>query len=493
MNTIRFGRKPFLLILLIGAFAAISLISATQAAPTPTVQASTPSTLTTSAQADAQTPLCRFGVNVTGDVLDVDTSQLRMGWYVDYRAQANPPHPNGAAYVPTIRLTQVGANDYTYRPSGVTLRNVIAGNPGAAYLIGNEPDRIDFQDDVEPHIYAAAYHELYHLIKAEDPTAIILAGTIVQPTPIRLQYLDMILDSYQDTHGVPMPVDGWSIHNFILNEVSCDYDPGNCWGAEIPPGIDADFGEILTIEDNDNIDLFIERIERFRQWMADNGYRNKPLYLSEYGVLMPDWLGFDEARVNTFMTATFDYMLNATSSTTGYPADGNRLVQYWSWYSTLDTSFNGNLFNPNNNAITLMGQNYADYVAPLSEPVDVLPTQFDLSPGTPLATSGPVDITVSAIIANAGSSTTPTGQLDVRFYLGDPADGGTQLGSTQTVNLSGGQNTTVSAEWNGVSSGVYDLYVTVEHAPGECSIINNTAQRSVLVGEYGVYLPVGLR
>lgn len=52
-----------------------------------------------------------------------------------------------------------------------------------------------------------------------------------------------------------MPVDGWSIHNFILNEVSCDYDPGNCWGAGIPPGINADVGEVLDVQDNDNMDL----------------------------------------------------------------------------------------------------------------------------------------------------------------------------------------------------------------------------------------------
>ena len=36
----------------------------------------------------------------------------------------------------------------------------------------------------------------------------------------------------------PMPVDGWSIHNFILPEVNCDFFPENCWGADVPPGID---------------------------------------------------------------------------------------------------------------------------------------------------------------------------------------------------------------------------------------------------------------
>ena len=148
------------------------------------------------------------------------------------------------------------------------------------------------QDDLEPHVYAMAYHELYELIKTADPTAQIFAGAIVQPTPLRLQYLDLVWDSYQQFYNETLPADGWMIHNFILNEVSCEYDNTNCWGAEVPPGIEANFGEILTIEDNDRIDLYIERIERFRQWMADRGYRGLPLYVSEFGVSMPDDFGF---------------------------------------------------------------------------------------------------------------------------------------------------------------------------------------------------------
>ena len=307
-NNIEFGRKSRAM-LLIGLVLSIPVVAFLIATATRPQAVDAAIGAPPGIEAVDSTPMCRFGVNVVNDITTIDTAALRMGWYVDYLAKANPETPNGAAYVPTIRLSQIGANGFDYMPKGATLLSAINGNPGAEWLIGNEPDRREYQDDLEPHVYAAAYHELYNLIKGEDPTAKIIAGTIVQPTPLRLQYLDMVLASYQNNYGVPMPVDGWSIHNFILNEVSCDYDPGNCWGAEIPPGIDADFGEILTIEDNDNYDLFVERIERFRQWMADNGYRNTPLLLSEYGVLMPDWLGFSPERVNTFMSSTFDYML----------------------------------------------------------------------------------------------------------------------------------------------------------------------------------------
>ena len=62
-------------------------------------------------------------------------------------------------------------NGFAYTPSGAALTNAIANNPGARWLIGNEPDRrTSIQDNVEPHIYAGAYHELYYLIKAHSVT-----------------------------------------------------------------------------------------------------------------------------------------------------------------------------------------------------------------------------------------------------------------------------------------------------------------------------------
>ena len=30
-----------------------------------------------------------------------------------------------------------------------------------------------------------------------------------------------------------------------------------------------------------------------RQWMADHGQRDKPLWITEYGILMPEEYGFD--------------------------------------------------------------------------------------------------------------------------------------------------------------------------------------------------------
>jgi hypothetical protein len=66
------------------------------------------------------------------------------------------------------------------------------------------------------------------------------------------------------------------------------------------------------------------------------------------------------------MLATFDYFRTATSSTLGYPADGNKLVQAWAWYSLDDEYFEGyesynHLFDPDTKSITALGTAYGNY------------------------------------------------------------------------------------------------------------------------------------
>jgi hypothetical protein len=447
-------------------------------------------------------PICRFGVNVTADIDNFDITPLRMGWYLDYSARANPSQPNGVDYMPTIRLAQVRVagqrtDDYTYTPSGTTLQNAIAGNPGAAWIIGNEPDRIEVQDDMEPHVYATAYHELYHLIKTADPSARIVAGSIVQPTPIRLLYLDLVLQAYLDQFGRPMPVDAWSIHNFILREVSCDYnhpDDEGCWGAEIPPGVNVDFGEIVTIEDNDNMTLFAERIVRFRQWMKDRGYGHLPLYLTEYGILMPEDFGFPPARVNAFMNNTYNYLRSAQDPVLGYPADSYRLVQKWSWFSIHHLDFNGDLFfNEPPYDLTPIGQNFADYTAPIATAVDLYPWQLATTAAPFISGGSPVTLTLQTTIANSGNLTEPTGPALVRFYDGDPQNGGTQIGGDQFVTVAGcGRTAVATITWPDVSPGVYTVYVWVDpnNDIAETNSNNNLQQFTVLVADPSLFLPL---
>ena len=410
----------------------------------------------------AATPLCRFGLNVAASfsaspstppsefyVDDFDLTPLRAGWYVDYRGAVSAPANNGAEYVPIIHTSDTDTS-FGYGPTGAELATLVAAYPGATYIVGNEPDRRKVQDDVLPENYAHIFHAARQEILAMDPTARVFAGAIVQPTPLRLVYLDRVLAEYAATYGEAMPVDGWAIHGFLLNERSCDAyndDLNVCWGADIPPGLDATDGMILTPQDNARLDLFAAGIVRFRTWMAANGYRNTPLYVSEYGVLMPPVFGFPAATVNQYMTDTFDYMLNAMDADIGLSADGNRLVQRFSWFSTLDIRFNGYVYRSTDPddplvppyVLSPMGEHYAAYTAAVAETSDLGVAA--------LAVEGDPPTQVTATVSNWGSRTTPT-HANVRFSVGRTLGQSTPLAATYPVALAGcGARTKLVVTW----------------------------------------------
>jgi len=443
-------------------------------------------------------PLCRFGANTLEDPTLTNLPVLGAGWYMDFGATQNPSRPAGIEYVQVIRISpsQSGPG-YTYSPNGSNLLQVVASNPGAKWLISNEPDSI-WQDKLLPAVYASAYHELYYLLKSADPSARVIAGSIVQATSIRLQYLDQILTSYYGQFQSALPSDGWSIHNYILNEVSCNHDPLNCWGAEIPPGISAPYGEIWGLKDTDRLDIFVERIVRFRQWMADRGYKGQPLYLTEYGVLMPSDFSdengqfFTEARVNAFMDATFDYMRAATHPLLGDPLDEYRLVQQWSWYSTTDVNYNGVLFDSQTYQPTSIGANYANYTAAVGRETDLYATAATVTSVSAFSKGEPITLTLTARVANSGNLAQPA-TATVRFYDGPPSGGGSLIGAPLNVQSAGcGQAQSLSITWPNLPPGKYDVYVEVTPGLGvnDADMSNNVVPGPVLVGTHHNFLPV---
>lgn len=446
---------------------------------------------------DADSLLCRFGVNAPSGVTKYPVADLRVSWYQNYATSPNPSRPQDMEYVQMVRLKQSSGDTYIPTPSTSVISQTAALNPGSIWFIGNEPDRLFYQDGIEPLVYAKAYHDLYHLIKSVDPTARVFAGSIVQPTVIRLIYLDLILSAYQQTFGTRMPVDGWSIHNFILNELSCAVSEEDCWGADIPPGVDVIQGLRIDVQQHDDFDLFVEQIERFRYWMWLNGYQDTPLYLSEYGVLMPKGVfkpDFSEQRVNQFMDRTFDYLLTVTDERYGYRADGNRLVQRLSWFSTDFTQYNGQLFDSKSGAYTSMGTFYKDYAQLVQEAVDFYPVAVTVDPPILVDTGEPVTVTVTAQVANSGNNFVPQ-DVEVRFYDGDPQSGGAQIGETQLLQLAGcGAWGRVSVTWPNLGSGVHDVYVTVNGLPGGVvednpALTNNQVSERILVTSEQIYLP----
>ena len=295
----------------------------------------------------------RWGVGVAiGPISRYNIKPLRLGWYLDWRARPDPPRPEGIEYVQMVRL-----RGGKLTPGVEEISQIAQSNPGSLWLIGNEPD-VKWQDNVSPASYAEFYHKAYQAIKSADPTAKVAIGGVSQPTPLRLKYLELILQAYRERFGEEIPVDIWNIHNFILRE-----ERGS-WGVDIPPGIEEDRGELYEVDDSGNIEAFRRHIVNFRRWMAEHGFQKHPLIVSEYGIPMPEDYGFPPERVVAFLRGTFEFFLTATDPALGDPADGYRLVQRWCWYSLDDTTYpTGRLFDPQTGAMTAVGEGWVSMVS----------------------------------------------------------------------------------------------------------------------------------
>jgi len=320
-----------------------------------------------------QSPTSRFGVTFNprfGRITDYDVGALHVSWYSDWGVCRNAPRPGGMEYMQLI-LVQNGNWSVFSWLDGVwssdkwtMLRDLISSNPGAVWIIGNEPECPYDPGGGKntPDQYARVYHELYGYIKLRDPSARVAIGGVVEPTPLRLKWLDQLLGFYQSTYGEPMPVDVWTIHLLILPEKRGD------WGCGIPVGLSEDEGRQYGIIDTWNVSIFQELVRDFRTWMRDRGQRDKPLWITEYGVLLPY---ATTQEVNDFMTGSFDYLLHTSDPDIGYPADANLLVQRWAWNSLNDhpDNFNGALFDHLDRTFpgtpTAFGLNFMAYTSAL--------------------------------------------------------------------------------------------------------------------------------
>jgi hypothetical protein len=309
-----------------------------------------------------------------------------------------------------------------------------------------------------------------------------------------MQWLNAVMDAYRALYGEPLPVDLWNIHTFVLQEKSCAVYPTDCWGAEIPPGLPAYKGVEWGLDEHDHLPYVEEQILRFRQWMRDRGDRDKELIVSEYGILLPDSFGYDSPRVITFMLGTFDYFATATDPNLGLPADGNRLVQRWAWYSLNDKRFEGHtshshLFEPSTKELTPLGIAFRDYVAPgYITYTDVLPAAMTTLPADLFVPDGePITPTLTAKIRNAGNA--DTSNVSVRFWRGNPSQ---QIGSDQSIPaLPARSLETVSVDWPDVAGGTYSIGVTVDVANDivESDETNNQSFWHLLVATCAEFLP----
>lgn len=475
---------------------------------------------------------CRYGVNA------LDTWQslaqlevipaLGAGWYVTYEVTTPDPEPtNGAEFVRMIHVNQEkDANgnylqSYTTRPLiNASLGDYISQFPGSIWIIGNEIERTG-QGEIHADLYAEAYHEIYNFIKANDPTALIAVSALVQYTPGRMQYLDMMWQAYQDKYGTSMPIDVWTFHLYILPEVEPDgITPNNI--ASVALGTNPALGKrvsngtpgscpannVYCFAEHDDMTIFAEHVMTLRQWMKTHGQQNKPLLLTEFSVLYPyiqdpgscflqDEYGicFTPQRVSNYMLNTFNYLNNAQDPNIGYPLDNNRLVQAWAWYSihAEGVGHASNLYAEDIVTQTQVGTTMRNYV--FNEP-----TYKDLI----------VESAASAIVftGNENSATaelTTTfrnrGNIDVdspfkvTFYadanLTQPID---EVTINSDVAGCAVKSKTASVNWSGLTPGVHPYWVFIDsgeaipETPG--TNVNNVKKGWVFVNPNQVLLPI---
>lgn len=305
-------------------------------------------------------PDCLARSGVSGRLEDVTAAAgagLPFGNYFNWWSEAAPPLTGGLAGGDMVEFWQMVpvTQDGPAVPWS-KIEQVVAMQPGAVWIIGNEPDVI-WQDNTTAEAYAAIYHDLYTFIKERDPSARIAIAGVAQPSPLRLAYLEKVLETYQELYGGPMPVDIWTVHAFILREQR------DSWGVGIPPGMEETSGLLYEIEDHDDLNIFGQSLVAFRRWMAQNGYGGYPLAVTEFGILHPSDYGFPPEAVMTFMLGALDIMASAGDDT-GDPADNYRLVQNWFWYSVYDDGDfpTGNLYDARQGELTVIGRAYRDYL-----------------------------------------------------------------------------------------------------------------------------------
>jgi hypothetical protein len=384
------------------------LLETTHAVPS---QAQTSTSLYLPLIRRAATTSCRFGIAAIPGIggYDVSLNAFKIGGFVDWTSAPSRTLPGDVTFLRVINLRDpfddTEAAQYAARLARVY--------PGSYWQIGNEPDTTYeghgiYQDNVTANQYGHRYYVIASAIRQADPSAKLGFGSVVQPTPVRFRYLEMALarlisdsGSASAAHGL---IDFISIHGFILNEDEDHNDDGiidNKWGTGVPKDYSDPYlyclttnpdgtcktkilPEALTPAQTYDINRFKTRVQNMRQWMYNNGLRNKPLWITEYGSLLPpitkpedNLTTLPDSVTAQYMVNTFDFLRTATSTTTGLPADGNRLVQRWFWYSLNEHRywFGGSLYDPDTSPpqLTLIGQTFINYMAPLLPEEGCLP------------------------------------------------------------------------------------------------------------------------
>jgi hypothetical protein len=142
--------------------------------------------------------------------------------------------------------------------------------------------------------------------------------------------------------------------------------------------------------------------------------------------------------------------------------------------------------------LTAIGQNFAAHAATITPVNDLAPWRLFTSPGAPFYGGSPLSLQLRVEITNSGNLAAPAGPAVVRFYKGDPAQGGSQIGADQVVHLAGcGDSARASVTWNGVRAGAHAVFVVVDagNSIAESREDNNSREFTVFVGTQQAFIP----
>jgi hypothetical protein len=189
------------------------------------------------------------------------------------------------------------------------------------WALGNEPNDPN-QDYCPPEEYAELYH-IYEGWAAKAPRCGILPAGIADAD---WQWAQAFRQAYRQKYGRYPRTDGWNIHNYILQPGLDPYDV-------------AEFGR---------------RILAFRRWMESIGDADKPLFLTEFGVLYGS--GCCERpldppeKLDRFMHDAVQWLQESG------------MVSGWAWFATYTKVYNGSLMTAAGE-LTPLGQAYAGLAA----------------------------------------------------------------------------------------------------------------------------------
>ncbi len=484
-------------------------------------------------------PNWRYGVSVLGQAQMDWLSCVGAGWYSNFGSSPYSGQP-AVEFAPVVRVEEDKngceyLSTYTIHPPlDLQFGSTIAAHPGALWTIGNEPDRgpnppdpadplcaNGRQDDTHPAVYAQAYHEVYEYIKQRDPTAQFANAGLVEITPGRLSYLDLVENAYQSRYGTTLPVDVWNMHLYILPEANPLGEPNGI--AQVALGTDPALATreaggdpkqcgkpgIYCFADHDSMTAFEAQVRRMRTWMKARGEQDKPFIITEYSLLYPyiidpggtcfvqDENGqcFTPARVTAFLNNSFSYLNSATDPDIGMPADENRLVQQWLWFSM---NLNGgagtvsNLLTDDLSALTEPGRAYRDIVAAQAPSVnlyiDPLPA---IVAGTVSAETGTGTAHLAATVRNGGNTASPA-PFSVTFYADQALL--QPIGSVQIpAGLAGCKSgkVTASVDWTGLAVGKHSFWVVADSGQNivETDDTDNTRSAVAQIFTHRIVLP----